>query len=797
MSINKVSLHRETIALDAGLGAGWRIVTATLTLVMGAGSVQAQNAIEEVLVTAQKREQNVQDIGVSVSAFSDERIRQFGFDTSTKISAQTPGLSIGTPVGEGNNPSIVLRGVGLNDFNDNNEGPVALYRDEVYMGAIAGQTFQLFDMERIEVLRGPQGTLYGRNATGGLVHYIAKRPTDELELSGDFGYGSYDQLRFEGAISGPLNEFAQVRVALAGSRHDGYVENRIGPDGNEGENGAARVLVNFDLNDTSSLLLNLHYGSSDTNAPKYEHQVTDSSLDPNDMGGDFWGYQDNDGNPYEGDYNRDGVLDIENAGVSAIYKTILGSGIALTSVSAYETLDKRHEEDTDVGPLPGIEPIFASDYDQFSQEFRISGEYERGNWVAGVYYFQSNVEGDYELEIQYFPTTLNALNSVPAAEGGFEGGLGLVGAPFTGTDLIQFLHYDVDFDQDTDSYAVFGQTEFEWHPQFNLTLGLRYTREERDYEYTNRVGADEGVLLDFLTEVGVIGANGLIFDYRNGGADVIAGNVNEIDNDNLSGKIGLGWDVSEDVLLFASFSRGFKSGGFNAGFMDTDMQAARDGEFNVNVQYDEEILNSYEVGIKADLLEGRARVNATAFYYDYDDFQALSFFGVSQFIVNSDASVLGGEVEFFARPTESLDLQFGASFLDTEVDQVLDLNTNTTLTDREMVLAPEFSFNGLGRYTWAGVAGGSLTAQVDFNYQGEHFFDITNTSISRENGYFLLNTRLAYVPDNEDWEVALSVENLGDVEYHVYTFNFTGPGGFNQIFQGRPLWVNLDFLVRF
>ncbi|MEL7030099.1 MAG: TonB-dependent receptor plug domain-containing protein [Pseudomonadota bacterium] len=135
---------------------------------------------DEIIVTAQKREENVQEVGISVTAFTGDAIREFGFADSTDIIAQVPGLNVGTPVGEGNNPSFTLRGVGLNDFNDNNEGPIAVYIDDVYQAALPGLTFQLFDTERVEVLRGPQGTLYGRNATGGLIHFISRRPTDEL-----------------------------------------------------------------------------------------------------------------------------------------------------------------------------------------------------------------------------------------------------------------------------------------------------------------------------------------------------------------------------------------------------------------------------------------------------------------------------------------------------------------------------------------------------------------------------------------------------------------------------------------
>lgn len=745
--------------------------------------------MEEVIVTAQKREQSLQDVGVSVTAFSGDNIKELGFTDSTDIAGQTPGLNIGTPVGEGNNPSIVLRGVGLNDFSDNNEGPIAVYKDDVYLGAMAGQTFQLFDMERVEVLRGPQGTLYGRNATGGLVHFISKRPTEELSGNIDLTIAKYDQIKFEGAISGALTDAIQARLSVATNDHDGYVDNRIGKDANEADSWAYRLQLNFNINEDVSLLLNAHAGDSDTIAPKYSHEVVDPS------GFDFWGYADNDSDPFEGDYGRDGTLEIETQGYNATLNWDL-ENMSLVSITAWEEMEKFHQEDTDMGPLPALEPTFAADYEQFSQEFRLSGEFERGNWTAGAYYFESDVEGDYALQVRYFGGLINFLDSLPAAAGGFEGGLGLVGAPFPDGDLLNFVDYDVNFQQDTESWAIFGQFEYELSDSLRLTFGIRYTDEEREFEYTNAIGPDGSVLTDFLLAVGAIDpANNFVFDFSKGGADVIAGNTNDIDNDNLSGKIGLDWDISNDVMMFATISRGFKSGGFNAGFMDGDMQAARDN-FGVNVQYDEETLTSYEIGIKSIFADGRVRLNATAFYYDYEDFQALSFFGISQFLVNSDADVKGGEIELVAQPTDGLEFQLGASFIDSNVDEVLDLNTGQLLEDREMVLSPDFSMNGLARYEWDAF-GGNMVVQADFNYQGDHFFDITNIDIAKEDSYTVWNARVAYKTSDEKWQIALFGKNLSDREYRVYTFNFTGAGGFNQQFFAPPRWYGLDLSYSF
>ena len=217
-------------------------------------------------------------------------------------------------VGEGNNPAFTLRGVGLNDFNDNNEGPIAIYSDEIYNAALAGLTFQLFDTERVEVLRGPQGTLYGRNATGGLIHFISRKPTSTLEGYGTLQYGSYDQIKAEGAVSGPLNDGMRARLAGAYHQHDGYVENRIGPDGNEADSVAVRAMLETDIGESGSLLLRGTYAHSDVASPRFQHQGTGSPFGP-DV--DIWNYRDTDGDVFAGEYDDRGRLDIRNTGASA------------------------------------------------------------------------------------------------------------------------------------------------------------------------------------------------------------------------------------------------------------------------------------------------------------------------------------------------------------------------------------------------------------------------------------------------------------------------------------------------
>ena len=729
--------------------------------------VQAENVIEKIMITASKKQESIQASNIAVTAFSGDALRELNLTDSTDIASQTPGLNIGTPVGEGNNPSISLRGVGLNDFNDNNEGPIAVYRDEVYQSAMPGLTFQLFDLERVEVLRGPQGTLYGRNATGGLVHFISAKPTDELEGFANVTFAEYNQIKTEAAISGGLTDTIQARLSLATNNHDGYVTNRIGKDANEADSLAYRLQVNFDLSDDFQALVNVHGANSETVAPQYQHQATGSG------GVDDWGYKDTDGDVWAGEYNRQGILKIDSKGAS-VRLDYDGGDYTITSISAVEQVEKIHQEDTDVGPYEGIAPQFISENEQFSQEFRVAFSTGSMDWMFGAYYFENEVTGALDLALNFPGPVVDNKTGAPA--GTF------------GPDMVNFVDYDVDYLQESESSAIFGQVEVPLNEQFNLTVGLRYTTEERTMTYQNKAtGNPNAVVNSCIIPAGDVCGFGFGPDYP--GTDYYLnftssntelGSLGKIDDDNVSGRVSLDYTPTEDLLVFFNVATGFKSGGFNGGFLDFT-----DGITVSDVPFESEELLSYELGFKSTLADGDVRFNATAFYYDYENYQALTFSGLSQFINNSDATISGADLELVWLPGENWDINLGASIINSQVDEV-SIRGAGTFQDNEMVLAPRYSVNGLVRYQVTD----DLSAQVDFNHQDEQFFDITNSEVSKESAYTVFNARVGY-DINENLSVSAFVKNLTNEEYRVYSFDFTGPAGFNQNFYAAPRWVGV------
>ena len=727
--------------------------------------------LEEVIVTAQKREQSLQEVGIAVTAFTGDQLKELGVVNSTDVAAMTPGLNYTIPNAESSQINFFLRGVGLNDFADANENPVAVYVDEIYRPAMGGLSFQLFDVDRVEVLRGPQGSLFGRNTTGGLVHYITRRPTQELDGYLDVAGGSFNEVKLEGAIGGGLGDSAAGRLSVARHKHDGYTENRAGPDYNETDAIAVRGQLAFTPADGFDALINAYYSDNDAAVGAWQHQATkfdangDSvplgpgeqtiTVDCNadgmsgaaDMrpvpGADCFGYRDPDDDPHAGDYDREGRVAVETAGAALTLNWSLNDNVTLTSITGLQNVDRLQSEDTEAGPFPLVMPTFRAETETFTQEVRVAGESERFRWLAGLYYFDNKVDGHYSLDL---------LN-------------------------LDFLNFEAYFTQNTQSIALFGQVEFELNADWTLILGMRGGWEEKEMDYLNEDTSG------FLTNV--IGLpSSVAFDFD---ADSV-GDLAKRDTGSFSGKLEIDWRPREGLLTYGSISRGVKSPGFNVGFLDSNLIFASNTA--ETIPYDEETLTSYEAGFKSSFAGGRARLNGSAFYYDYSDFQTFRFELLNQVIFNADAEMLGAELELQASPAQGWDFILGLAVLDPEAKGIP--SPLGGAFDRTLVAAPKLSATALVRYEWPAL-GGKLAVQAWGSYQSSVYYDIQNVSVSKQDGYGLGNLRLSYSDAAERWEVAAFVHNITDKEYLSYTFDFTGTFGFNQQAYGKPRWAGVSF----
>lgn len=762
-----------TINFRQGLAG---ILYALLAIVLvGVPALSYSQELEEIIVTAQKREQNLQDVGISVTAFSGEMIRELGFTNTTDIVSMTPGLTYTIPNAESSQINFFLRGVGLNDFADANENPVAVYLDDVYRPAMGGLSFQLYDMERVEVLRGPQGSLFGRNTTGGLVHYITRRPTDEFDGYFSVTGASNSQFKFEGAVGGPLGESVSGRLSVATNIHDGYTQNRgTGPDYNETDAQAARGQLLFTPNDSFDLLVQAYYSDNDAAVGAWQHQATkfnanaesvplgpneqDTSVDCNadgildgaDLrpapGTDCFGYRDTDGDPFAGEYDRDGKVEVENSGITLNANWDVGN-FTITSITAFQNVDRLQSEDTEAGPFPLVQPTFIAETETFTQELRIAGGSDTFRWLAGVYYFDNDVDGNYLLDL----TNLG------------------------------FVFFDANYTQDTESIALFGQVEFDLSDQWTLIIGARAASEEKELDYLN---VDTS---GFFTDVVMLPTN-VAFDFDT----TTVGDLAKHDNDSFNGKLQLDWKPNDDLLVYGSISQGTKSAGFNVGFLDETFLFASNTVDTI--PYDEETLTSFEIGFKSTLGDGRTRLNGSAFFYDYEDFQTFRFELLNAIIFNTDAEVSGLELELQSSPAEGWYLALGLSVLDATAENIP--SPLGVARDRDMVAAPGVAANALVRYEWPAF-NGHLAVQAWANYQDEVFYDIQNVPVSREDGYTVANLRVSYAAENDRWVLAAFVHNLTDEEYLSYTFDFTGVFGFNQQAYGQPRWAGATFQYNF
>ena len=763
--------------LAALMPAGAKCVAVALTVALGLADGERAAAqetpegaalLEEIIVTAQKREQSLQEVGIAVTAFTGEQVQTLGFARSTDVAAMTPGLNYTVPNAESSQINFFLRGVGLNDFADANENPVAVYVDDIYRPAMGGLSFQLFDVDRVEVLRGPQGSLFGRNTTGGLVHYITRRPSQAPDGYIDFSLGKFNEVKMEAALGGGFGENAAGRLSVARHKHDGYTKNRAGPDYNETDALALRGQLAFALAENFDLLVNAYYSDNDAAVGAWQHQATkldangdsvplgpgeqtitvdcnaDGALNAADMrpapGTDCFGYRDSDGDPHAGDYDRDGRVEVETSGVSINMNWDM-NGIEVTSITGFQNVDRLQSEDTEAGPNPLIMPTFRAETKTFTQELRAAGAAERFRWLAGLYYFDNEVDGHYSLDL---------LN-------------------------LGFVNFEANFTQDTQSIALFGQAEFDLNEDWTLIVGLRGASEEKELDYLN---VDTS---GFFTNVIGLPSN-VAFDFDTG----TAGDLAKHDKGSISGKLELDWRPQEDLLIYGSISRGVKSAGFNVGFLDGNLIFASNTP--ETLPYDDESLLSYEAGFKSSFANGRARLNGSAFYYDYSDFQTFRFELLNQVIFNADAEMTGAELELQASPAAGWDFLLGLAVLDPKAKNIPSPSGGTF--NRTPVAAPKFSATALARYEWPAL-GGKLAVQAWGTYQSALYYDIQNVSVSRQGGYGLGNLRISYADAAERWEVAAFVHNIADEEYLSYTFDFTGTFGFNQQAYGKPRWAGL------
>ena len=732
------------------------LLIGSLLLASFANTAVAQ-VLEEITVTAQKREQSITDVSISMNAFTSEDMRVFRVEDPTDIAQLVSNMDIKGTLG-GVNPAITVRGVGLNDFNANNNPSVGVYVDEVFLASPAMLTARMFDVERVEVLKGPQGTLYGRNATGGAVNIVNRKPTQEIDGYISIGVGDYDQSQIEGAIGGGFSETVSGRLSASYSNQgESFHTNLLtGSDFGDLETTAIRGQLLFEPSDTFTAHISAHHAQTEgTNTPFTIFGLLDPAQPftyvrcgpalafqfDNSQCGDVYGIQELDDNdPYTHTFNPADadtyVVDTDVTGMAARLEWDL-ENVTITSITGVESQDRVFGDNVNSHPLQFSRIVHDEEISQFSQEIRLAGETSNGaQWIAGVFYSQDEFE--------------SANN-------------------FQSFDLF-FTELFWDVDQETTTYAFFGSIDWTLSDSVTLTTGLRYTDEEIDFAggTTDLNPFDASCILDPLC-----GPTGF-------GVVPITGVDSQFTDDNISGRIALEFRPSDDLLVYGSVSTGFKSGGFFGDFTFDNAELA---------PFQSETITSYEVGTKATLAGGKVQLNAAAFFYDYQDIQTLvPGTLVTAFTNAEDADVTGLDVDILAAPAEGWTFGLGLGLLDTELGAI-----GVVPAGGQLPNAAEFQANGLIRYEFG--VGSNLTGgvQANFKHTDDMFRDAFNDPFNFTDSYTTTDARVWVGSENGKWEAALWAKNIGDEEYVEQAFNFIDITGLANQLYGAPRTYGITF----
>ncbi len=714
------------IAIGALLGSAARAATAAET------AAADTNGLGEVVVTAQRKSEDAQNIGIALSVISGAALADKGITSVLDLPNASPSLQV-EPAFGGGQPQYRIRGVGFLDYTSNNASPIGMSLDDVAFALPIQSAGQLFDIDRVEVLRGPQGTLYGRNTTGGEINFITNRPTTETHAGFTAEYGSHNEFKGEGFVSGSLADGLTGRLSVATEQGGGWQYNReTGQRLGDKDSYAVRGQLDWKPTEAIEFRLGLHFSQDDSDetglhllqpytpynagaggptipadASRY---VTSWKLDP--LFAKIVGI----------DPNSKPGLDNSNNGVDLSANIDFG-GAKLTSITAFNKMIRREYGDWDATEYYDSDEYFHSDLDVFSQELRIasSGAGPFG-WVGGVFYSNQNLNED-------FDSDFSDSN---------------IGFPAGTTPQIVGTSYG----QNAHSIGEFGQIDYAFTSELKGTLGLR-----EDHETRELVNLNTGIL-----------AGPPIASFT--------GPLNESTTSNLpSGKVELDYTPVANTLVYGSVSRGVKSGGFTAHNTTTGPSAD---------PFEPERLTAYEVGVKSDVAR-TVRVNASVFYYRYRDEQILGkvFDTISESyigrFVNANSRLSGGELEVEWRPLAGLTLSQYAGFVEGYYTSHL-LDSNNNDYDGQPLSVPKWSYGGDVSYGW-NVGDYKVTAESNYSFHDTYSqFYLLGSSAFTIPKYWLANANLSLSPaSGAPWTLTVWGRNIFNRDYDV-TRNFFLPG---------------------
>ena len=712
----------------------------------------SDDQIGEIIVTAQKRGENVQKVPIAITALSGDTLAQDGVVTTLDLTQAVPGLQINN-LFQSSNPTIFLRGVGVNDFNPASSGAVGVTVDDVFLNSGVGQLFAVFDIDRVEVLKGPQGTLYGRNTTGGVINYATKRPSFSPDFSASVTAGRFNQLFFDAAGGGALIEDKlAARASLTIKRRDGWAVNlQDGRDINDLETYAGRL--QFLLTPSSDIEIHNKIEGGVTKSSALGHQslgIFNAAENRPCTGAEIvarticvnpiTGYQ---ANANIDEFNTNVLNNSEKLTNFAdrLLVSIDTGNINITSVTAFVYNKRELNQDVDYSPFAIAElPLWTEKSEQVSQELRISSNGSGPlKWIVGAYYLQERLSSLVNF------TLLREFNPDPTQ-------------PFF-DPASSIMTVERDFTQRTTSKAVFAQLDYELTDRLTATAGIRYTDDRKKLSFITYAGPvnpdsnSQARLQDRL--LGFIDSNP-----GNGAIDLPSRTVTTLKKPTW--RLALAYQAAPTVNAYASYSRGVRSGGYNTGALFSGV------EFN---EVNSEAIDAFEVGLKSDLLDRRLRLNLAAFYYDYRNLQVFSLepdpngAAPIQRLQNADAEIYGAEVDIQARPMSGLDIQLGAAYVHATYSDFVD-PIRGDFRGNNLDKAPRLQMTGRATYSYD--IGDDWTGRIgaDFSYQSKVFFSAVNAEpmASGRHGEINLNAGFAH---RDGIDLSLFVRNVGNKRYRA------------------------------
>lgn len=734
-----------------------------------AGIAQAQSAqdadsgIADIIVTAQKRSQSVQDVGITLSVVSGDALAERGVTSVTDLTGLVPNVQANYGAGQ---VAFNVRGIGTNEFSANLDSPIALNVDEVYLSKTFMSGLLLFDIDRVEALKGPQGTLFGRNATGGTINFFTRRPTESLSAGATMSFDNYETVRSEAYVSGPLSETLSARVSgMVTDQGQGYYRNlTLGTREGAEKKWALRGQLQW-KGEATTALLSATYGVQTGTLSPYEGVgiFTPESIAAGApafcapylagaaTGGDAGcvrgtdGLSPGDDDPYTSNNNR--LHTVRNKGYGVTLRVEHDFGAAtLTSLSSYQYFKRDQHEDSDGSPVNTIDVDYYNRVRQFSQELRLSSNGDgRWNYVLGAYYENDNYRnGDY-------------LTVAAGAAPGFF-------SPFS---------------QKVDALAAFFHNDVELSDTLSLTAGVRYSWEKISFDGGTVAGT--GITGTPQVPTAIVATLADLQDSRS--------------DDDATFKLGIEWKpriesgVVDKLMIYANMSTGFRSGAYNAEFV---------GSQSALTSLSPEKITAYELGFKSTLANRRLQLNGSLFHYDFTDGFINVDSATSPIPITINAASIntwGLELDLVWQPIDQLSLAMGGSWLDSSISSDITVG-GVSLRGNRTVQSPKWTWNAQASWRQPLSGGIDLVASGDASWRSMQYFETVNSPGSREPGYWLVNGRIGIAQSDDRWSLTAFVKNLTKSEYRTYINDLPTFGWLLNIY-GAPRTYGLSASVKF